>query len=583
VAKVRLRTKLVLSLILTTALLTVASLFFVHTYLRNHAKKEIQSDLANSLQTFEQYTMERRERLSQLAVVPANLSYMRSLIMGTDTATVEDFAEDFRQQTESDLFLLANREGKVVGLHSAAGDFTRRDANDSLAESLEQGRRFDWWFGGGRLYEVFLQPIYFGPPEDGIQVGVLAAGFAVNLELADRMKRLIFSDIAFRFGETVVTSSLQSRQQQELSASARIFEDTSSPAFKDIQLGGENFVAASVTLAPIGRQPVTLMVLKSYDAATLFLQNVNRRLIGVGVVALVAGAALMFLISDRLTRPLARLVSGVVALEKGDFSYPLQAPTHDEIGELTAAFDKMRNSLQESQQHLLHAERLATIGRMASTISHDLRHPLTTVLAYAELLSESNLDEADRRDMYGQIRLSVNNMAELISSLLEFSKAQEALRLAYGDCVDTLQDTIRAVKLRPEFSRIQLTLQHNGPTQGWFDFAKLDRAFNNLLRNACEAVSPDSGHVRVIATGSGNRVEVRVSDNGSGIPEEIRDDLFQPFVTFGKPDGTGLGLAVVQKIVRDHSGDVAVESTGPQGTTFRLTFPVVPDTMSNAS
>jgi signal transduction histidine kinase len=185
--------------------------------------------------------------------------------------------------------------------------------------------------------------------------------------------------------------------------------------------------------------------------------------------------------------------------------------------------------------------------------------------------------------MYGQIRLSVNNMAELISSLLEFSKAQEALRLAYGDCVDTLQDTIRAVKLRPEFSRIQLTLQHNGPTQGWFDFAKLDRAFNNLLRNACEAVSPDSGHVRVIATGSGNRVEVRVSDNGSGIPEEIRDDLFQPFVTFGKPDGTGLGLAVVQKIVRDHSGDVAVESTGPQGTTFRLTFPVVPDTMSNAS
>jgi signal transduction histidine kinase len=201
---------------------------------------------------------------------------------------------------------------------------------------------------------------------------------------------------------------------------------------------------------------------------------------------------------------------------------------------------------------------------------------LTTILAYAELLSEGNLDEEQRGDLYRQIRLSVNNMAELIASLLEFSKAQEALQLGYGDCVETLQDTIRTVKLRPEFSRIQLALLHEGETQGWFDFAKLDRVFNNLLRNACEAVSSDEGRVRVVAIGANNRVEISVSDNGTGIPEEIRDDLFQPFVTFGKADGTGLGLSVVQKIVRDHGGEVAVESTGPHGTTFKVMLPVIP-------
>jgi signal transduction histidine kinase len=236
----------------------------------------------------------------------------------------------------------------------------------------------------------------------------------------------------------------------------------------------------------------------------------------------------------------------------------------------------MRRSLKQSQQHLLHAERLATIGRMASTISHDLRHPLTTVLAYAELLSEGNLDDRQRGEMYRQIRSSVNNMAELIASLLEFSKAQEALQLAYGDCVETLQDTIRSVKLRPEFHKIQLTLVHEGPTQGWFDFGKLGRVFNNLLRNACEAVTPDSGRVRVVAHGSDNRVEISVSDNGPGIPNQIRHEVFQPFVTFGKADGTGLGLAVVEKIVLDHGGEVVVESTGPQGTTFKLTLPVAP-------
>jgi signal transduction histidine kinase len=265
-------------------------------------------------------------------------------------------------------------------------------------------------------------------------------------------------------------------------------------------------------------------------------------------------------------------------LEKGDFSYPLPLGRKDEVGELTAAFDTMRKSLKESQEGLLQAERLATIGRMASTISHDLRHPLTTILAYAELLSEPDLDDEQRADMYQQIRSSVNNMAELIASLLEFSKAQEALQLTYGDCVETLQDTIRAVKLRPEFRRIQLTLVHEGPTQGWFDFAKLDRVFSNLLRNACEAVTPDSGRVRVVARGSSSRVDISISDNGSGIPEKIRDEIFQPFVTFGKVDGTGLGLAVVQKIVLDHGGEVDVESTGYQGTTFRLRLPLAPKT-----
>jgi signal transduction histidine kinase len=369
----------------------------------------------------------------------------------------------------------------------------------------------------------------------------------------------------------VIASSIPAHQQQSL---ARLSEPAADSPLKteEISLNGELFVAGSRRLE--GSQPANLTILKSYDDATEFLRNINHLLLSVGLVALVAGSILMFLISHTLTRPLARLASGVVALEKGDFSYPLNLQGRDEVAELTKAFDTMRRSLKESQKHLLHAERLATIGRMASTISHDLRHPLTTVLAYAELLSEGNLNENQRAEMYRHIRSSVNNMAELIASLLEFSKAQEALQLQYGDCVETLQDTVQSIKLRPEFSGIRLTLVHEGPTQGWFDFAKLHRVFNNLLRNACEAVEPDSGHIRIVARGCDNQVVISVSDNGSGIPEHIRDEVFQPFVTSGKADGTGLGLAVVQKIVVDHGGEVEVESTGAQGTTFKVTLPV---------
>ena len=97
-------------------------------------------------------------------------------------------------------------------------------------------------------------------------------------------------------------------------------------------------------------------------------------------------------------------------------------------------------------------------------------------------------------------------------------------------------------------------------------------AAKELIENAL-----DAGATRIeVATSGGGKGLLRVSDNGSGIPEKIRDDVFQPFVTAGKADGTGLGLAVVQKIVLDHGGQVAVESTGSQGTTFKLTLPVTP-------
>jgi signal transduction histidine kinase len=297
-------------------------------------------------------------------------------------------------------------------------------------------------------------------------------------------------------------------------------------------------------------------------------------LLGVGLVAVLAGGWLMFLISHTFTRPLASLVSGVRALEKGDFAFPLHVHSHDELAELTAAFDKMRKSLQKIQQDLLHAERLATIGRMASTISHDLRHPLTTILAYAELQSEGDFDAVQRRAWYDEIRSSVNRMAELISSLLEFSKGQEALRLTHGDVVEALKRTLRSLQAHPAFKGIQITVEREGATEGWFDFKKLDRAFQNLLQNACEAAPADSGKVRIVAREVDDHVEISVTDNGPGIPHSIREDVFQPFVTQGKEEGMGLGLAVVQKIVRDHDGEVKVEATGKSGTTFKVVLPI---------
>jgi len=573
-AKIRLRTKFLLSLIFTTTVLTITVLFIVQTYLRNHARRDIQEALRNSVITFQQFESQRERGLAQSAALLADLPNLRALMTTHHAPTIQDASADLWQLAVSDLFLLADPTGKIMALHTSAAGFTQDAAQVSLTGTLHKEQNRDWWYGGGHLYAVFLQPIYFGAARDNVALGVLAVGFEVDKNVADAVARVASCQVAFRYGGEIVVSTLLPNQQEELAARTNLTTTRESLNSEELELGREVFLATSLELAPTGSPPVTLTVLKSYDAETQFLQELNRLLLGVGLVAVLAGSWLIFLISYTFTRPLANLVSGVRALEKGDFAFPLHVRSRDEVAELTTAFDGMRQTLQKSQQDLLHAERLATIGRMASTISHDLRHPLTTILAYSEFQSEDNLEIGQRKAMYEEIRSSVNRMAELISSLLEFSKGQEGLHLTHGNVAEALKHTLTAVRLRPEFKGIQITVEHDGVTDGWFDFKKLDRAFHNLLQNACEAVPAESGKVQIRARGVDNYVEISMTDNGRGIPESIREDVFQPFVTYGKEDGTGLGLAVVQKIVRDHDGKVMVETTGKSGTTFKVILPI---------
>ena len=271
--------------------------------------------------------------------------------------------------------------------------------------------------------------------------------------------------------------------------------------------------------------------------------------------------------------PLATLVSGVQALEAGDFAYPLQVRGRDEVSKLTAAFDRMRSRLLASQQELLVSERLATIGRVATSISHDLRHPLTAVQAYAEFLTEPTLTDAQRHDYFQEIRIAVNRMTEELNSLLGFSKQASPIRPLDARLDEVIERAMQSVRVLPEFERIQITFTQTGDGRGTFDANKIERVFLNLIINACEAVHPETGIVEIRSTCRNAVFEVSVKDNGPGIPAEVMANLFQPFVSQGKEKGIGLGLTVVHKVIEDHSGTVTVDSTGSAGTVFMLRWP----------
>jgi signal transduction histidine kinase len=218
-------------------------------------------------------------------------------------------------------------------------------------------------------------------------------------------------------------------------------------------------------------------------------------------------------------------------------------------------------------------EPLGAVSRLVALISHDLRHPLTAILANAEFLTRSDISEMQRNDFYQEIRGAIDRMNDLLSSLLECSKGPDTLRPAARNIVDTVGRAIRMTRVRPEFRGINIQHHHQGLAGGWFDAGRLERVVANLVLNACEAVPPDSGQILITTTGSRASLQICVWDNGPGIPQAIRDSVFEPFVSYGKAEGSGLGLAIAKKIVEDHGGTIYLDGRRQNGTLFKITIP----------
>ncbi len=230
-------------------------------------------------------------------------------------------------------------------------------------------------------------------------------------------------------------------------------------------------------------------------------------------------------------------------------------------------------SLRYVQRNIPFPEPQSDVSKMVALICHDLRLPLTAILANAEFLTESNISGEEKNEFYQEIRWSIDRMNELITSLLECSKGCDAFRPAVRNIVDTVERAIRMISVRKNFRHIMITHQHKGLSVGWFDSNRLERAVANLVLNACEAVSPDSGRIAITTTGNQACLQISVWDNGPGIPPTIQDSVFQPFVSYGKSEGSGLGLAIAKKIVEDHGGDIYLDGGSESGTLFKITIP----------
>jgi signal transduction histidine kinase len=569
---VRLRVQILLAMMLVLFALTATCLLVVRLSVQREIERQSADALAASVRAFKQVEAQQSAELLRTSALLAELPVLKALMTTEHGTTIQDGSAEFWVLSGSDLLVLAQPQGRIMAIHGS-GPAPDPEIIERLLLSSMGRERAAWWQVNSELFRVFVRPIIVGTDNDRRTVGLLALGTRMDAATAHQIARFSSTEIVLASGPMAVATTLGERGRAEfmrwLATAADPAEST--PASFD----GRSYKVAVVDLEVAPSSPIRCYILLPLDSAVAFLDRLNRTIVILGVAAAVLGAALVTLLAARITRPLNKLVKAVRAFGAGDPNYSPEIGGTLEITELAAAFVSMRLKLAESQRRQIEAERLAALGRAASSISHDLRHYLAALVANAEFLHDAPELGFDRTEIYQEIQRASSQMTGLIDSLLEIGREKKVLSIAKGNLADVFRSAAAAVCLIPEHRRRNFEIhvdQKTNSTEGTFDARKLERAFFNLLLNACEA-TPAGGRIGVVIAANGSRFVCRVWDTGKGVPESIRATLFEPFVSEGKNNGTGLGLAIASKIIHDHRGEIFVAETSSLGTTFEVRLP----------
>ena len=386
---VRTRVLLIAALIAVTTIVTGGSLLIIRNRIRQHVGKELVDDLTHSLATLQNLQQQRRDALIHENALLADLSSLKALMTTHDQRTIRDGAIEFWKVSGSDLFALADASGRVLTVYTQG-----KPSSPSLAEALQQTMTHSgehYLIADGRLFDFSIRPLYFGGEVQGTLLGYVASGYAIDRNVIGLISHASGNEATFLAGEEIMASTLPPQLQGDLLHKYKTLAPAARGRTIEISLAGEHFLATEADLSAEAARPLRLVVLKSFEQANRVVHDTDRLVLLLGVAAIVLGSFLMLVLSRAVTRPLEMLAQGVRAFGFGDHSRALPNGGTREVRELSAAFARMRSEILHTNRTLLESEKLVTIGRMASSVSHDLRHYLAAVYANAEFLSSPRL------------------------------------------------------------------------------------------------------------------------------------------------------------------------------------------------
>ena len=528
----------------------------------------VEQEAKASFQAYESLWKARADLLASVSQILSTMSDVRAAFSTRDQATIRDTAGELwsKVSKEDAFFLVSDGQGRLIANLGAPASFA---LNDDLPMVRTALARFPKQASGvvqnsDQLFQVVITPVYVQSGGGPALLNVLVAGYKVNREVAQHLKDSTGgSEYVFVSRGRVVTSTLAPAAAAAILP--QLLRGASSSDMSD-------YLALPNPLLDVSGAPVgQLFILRSFSGASQRLAVLRRQVLALWLFALLAALAVTYLVARKIMQPVAELDRAAAEISKQNYDYQINVGSQDELGRLAETFQSMCESIRQAREELIRRERIITIGQLSTSIVHDLRNPLAAIYAGAEMLMDSNLPEEQTRRLARNIYRASRGIQDMLQQLLDVSRGKsgpsemcglrELITAAWSSVVPaTDAQGIELVTVVPE--ELECPMER----------ARMERVFCNLFENAIEAMRSE-GRISVQAAVDGDNVVVRVDDTGPGISPALRRRLFQPFVTAGKKNGLGLGLALSRQTLLDHGGDIWADGDGP-GASFCLRLPM---------
>ncbi|MBN1587713.1 MAG: GAF domain-containing sensor histidine kinase [Candidatus Omnitrophica bacterium] len=254
------------------------------------------------------------------------------------------------------------------------------------------------------------------------------------------------------------------------------------------------------------------------------------------------------------------------------------ARIYKDLADKHADLIKTHKELLAAEAKLVQAERLSAVGQVANTIVHDLKNPMASVKSFCQLLEKGMLEGEEVKQFSHDIIQEIDHLVDMTRDILDYSRGEYKLNISAVAVGGFLESTLSFMKRTVERRGIEVVTEVGYSGEARMDPDRLRRVILNLCGNAAD-IMIDGGTLTVRSRQNGDKLRIEIQDSGPGVPVDLRQTLFQPFVTKGKSHGTGLGLAISKKLVNDHGGEIWVESQTqeegePTWTKFILELPL---------
>lgn len=533
----------------------------------NTTYASVEQEAKASFQAYDSLWKARATLLASVSEIISTMPYVRAAFGTGDQATIRDTAGELwaRVSPEDAFFLVSDVQGRELVSLGAPESFAPNDDLPIVRAARGQFPKQASGFvnKGDQLFQMVVTPVYVQSAGGTALLDVLVAGYRVDEGVAQRLKKATGgSEYVFVTRDSIMTSTLSPDSTREIGPQL-----LKHPGASEI----DGYLALSQPLPDVGGQPVgQLFILRSLAGAGQHLAALRRQMFALWLLALTAGLAVNYLVARKIMRPVAELDRAAAEIAKQNYEYKINVASQDELGRLAETFQSMCASIQRAREELIRRERITTIGQLSTSIVHDLRNPLAAIYAGAEMLVDSNLPEEQTRRLARNIYRASRGIQDMLQQLLDAARGKSD---ATEIC--SLHEVIEAAwsTVAPAADARAIELKTTVPDnlECPMERARIERVFSNLFENAIDAMR-SGGEILIGSQADHDNILLRVDDTGPGISPAVRARLFQPFVTAGKKNGLGLGLALSRQTLLDHGGDIWVESEGP-GARFCLRLP----------